>query len=193
MTKANLNAGASGLYDRLMSSRSDFDSADRHVLACILAIGAEETDRPLTEAVGLDRPTLLLLLDKVFPGACDPDDLVPADATAGEEEIEEPDFRTLLLDGRARGADIEVWLAHMVVRRALRPEHLWHSLGLRERSELSDMLYRHFPALAARNVRNMRWKKFFYREMCQAEGILVCKSPVCDICADYGECFLKEN
>lgn len=182
-----------GIYDRLMETRSSLASPDRHVLASAIAAALAEKGPPLTEALGLSRPVLERLLEVAFPGACAIGDLVGPDAHAGEDAIEEPDYRALLLDGRARGAEIEDWLAHVVARRSLRPEHLWISLGLRDRKELSDMLHRHFPAVAARNVQGMRWKKFFYREMCQAEGVYVCKSPVCDVCPDFGECYGTEE
>ena len=182
-------AKGSDIYDGLMASDSAVDPRDRHVLASVIAAALGEPHQPLTEALGLDRPTLARLLDRVFPGADAVGDLVAADAGPGEEAIEEPDYRALLLSGRATGAEIEAWLAHIVARRSLRPEHLWISLGLRNRKELSEMLHRHFPAVAGRNVHGMRWKKFFYREMCQAEGVYVCKSPVCDVCPDVGECY----
>ena len=169
------------------------DPFDRHLLACILASAQTEKDRPLTEVLGLERADLGRLLDTVFPGAYALDDLVAVDATSGSEAIEEPDFRALLLSGRREGTDVEEWFARIVVRRSLCPGHLWHSLGLNTRKELSDLLYRHFPTVAERNTRNMRWKKFFYREMCQAEGVYLCKSPVCDVCPDFTECFKLED
>ena len=181
------------VYDRLMATTSTVDAADRHILASIIAAAGAEAERPLTEAVGLDRTALSHLLDSAFPNAFAVDALLAPDADTGPDAIEEPDYRALLLDGRATGAEIEDWLAHMVARRSLRPEHLWISLGLRNRKELSDMLHRHFPTVAARNVQGMRWKKFFYREMCQAEGVHICKSPVCDICPDFNECYGAEE
>lgn len=183
----------SGVYERLMATASGVDPADRHVLASIIALARTEAERPLTEAVGLDRTALSRLLESAFPGAYIIDDLVAPHADTGQDAIEEPDYRALLLDGRAEGAEIEDWLARMVARRSLLPEHLWVSLGLRNRAELSQMLHRHFPAVATRNVQGMRWKKFFYREMCQAEGVHICKSPVCDICPDFGECYGPED
>jgi nitrogen fixation protein NifQ len=189
VTSANVARAESGVYDRLMTAGGGLDAMDRHVLASVIAAALDEGEAPLTQALGLDRATLERLLDAAFPGAYSIDDLAGPAAGPGEDAIEEPDYRALLLDGRARGAEIEDWLAHVVARRSLRPEHLWISLGLRNRRELSDMLFRHFPAVAARNIHGMRWKKFFYREMCQAEGVHVCKSPVCDICPDFGECY----
>ena len=181
------------VYDRLMAATSGVDPADRHVLASVVAVARAEAGRPLTEAVGLDRTALSHLLDAAFPNAFAVDELAAPDADAGPDAIEEPDYRALLLEGRAKGDEMEDWLAHMVARRSLLPEHLWISLGLRNRKELSDMLHRHFPAVAARNVQGMRWKKFFYREMCQAEGVHICKSPVCDICPDFNECYGTEE
>jgi nitrogen fixation protein NifQ len=35
----------------------------------------------------------------------------------------------------------------------------------------------------------MKWKKFFYRELCMRDGVLVCKAPICDICTDFAHCF----
>jgi nitrogen fixation protein NifQ len=48
---------------------------------------------------------------------------------------------------------------------------------------------RHFRGLAELNDRDMKWKKFFYRQLCQREGVLICKSPNCDICSDFSLCF----
>ena len=181
------------VYTRLMESGGTADWFDRHVLACTLAAARAENGRPLTEALGLDRPALARLLDAMFPAADILDDLVDGPATPGDDAIEEPDFRALLLAGRRGGSEIEEWLARIVARRSLAAGHLWHSLGLTNRKELSDMLHRHFPAVAARNTRGMRWKKFFYREMCQAEGVNICKSPVCDICPEFDDCFKPED
>ena len=90
------------------------------------------------------------------------------------------------------GSDDARWLAAMVARRSLQSGHLWQDLGLRERSDLSRFLIRHFGPIAALNIRDMKWKKFFYRQMCEAEGMVVCKSPVCDDCDDFKVCFEKE-
>lgn len=172
-----------------MAVPGDGDPFDRHVLAGAVARAGRETERPLTEALGMPRAMLEQMLDTAFPGACDIDTLVAKDAGEGETAIEEADFRNLLLNHRSRGVEVEQWLAHIIVRRSLCPDHLWSNLGVRSRKELSETLYRHFRPLAEKNVQDMRWKKFFYRQMCQTEGIVVCKSPVCDTCPDYSEYF----
>lgn len=177
------------VYERLMDGvGEDFD---RHVLAAILAIGATEAPLPLTCAVGLDAGQLARLLDSRFPGCAD---LVPADADRGEDALEEADLRRLLMEKSTDPtAELTAWLAAMVARRALRPRHLWQDLGLGSRAELSRLMQVHFAPLAALNDRDMKWKKFFYRQLCEDEGVLICKSPICDTCSDYPVCFGPEH
>jgi len=71
-------------------------------------------------------------------------------------------------------------------------EHLWQDLGLPSRRELSQVIALNFPQLARVNSRDMKWKKFLYRELCQREGIYVCASPSCEACSDYDVCFGPE-
>jgi nitrogen fixation protein NifQ len=103
-------------------------------------------------------------------------------------------------EGRRR-SDIDValapplapLLARLVARRAMRADHLWQDLGLADRSELNRMLARHFPALHAGNTGNMRWKKYFYRRLCEAEGFVLCTAPSCAVCTDFASCFGAED
>jgi len=39
----------------------------------------------------------------------------------------------------------------------------------------------------------MRWKKFFYRTLCERDGVLLCKAPNCEVCEDYALCFVPEE
>ena len=71
--------------------------------------------------------------------------------------------------------------------------HLWQDLGLPHRGDLSALLHRHFRPLAERNDQDMKWKKFFYRKLCEREGVLVCKAPNCAVCDDVGLCFGAES
>ncbi|GBE11207.1 nifQ [bacterium BMS3Abin12] len=50
-----------------------------------------------------------------------------------------------------------------------------------------------FPELAARNDRNMKWKKFLYKQLCEREGIHACRAPSCQVCIDYAQCFGPEE
>lgn len=64
--------------------------------------------------------------------------------------------------------------------------------GVPVRRELSQMIALNFPELARAKNRDMKWKKFLYRELCQREGIYVCASPSCEACSDYAVCFGPE-
>lgn len=71
--------------------------------------------------------------------------------------------------------------------------HLWQDLKLSSRAELSQLMRDYFPALVAKNSRDMKWKKFFYRQLCEQENVLICKSPSCGVCVDYELCFGPEE
>lgn len=182
----------SEIYQRLMAGTAGGDSFDRHVFACILAKGAGEAPRPLPQAVGLDAAALGNLQATFFPAARWLADRMAG--AVGEDALEEGDLRRLLADNATRPGDpAALWLAAMVARRSLEANHLWQDLGLSTRGDLSTLLHRHFQPLAARNVRDMKWKKFFYRQMCEDEGVSICKSPVCDTCSDFAHCFGPEE
>lgn len=67
--------------------------------------------------------------------------------------------------------------------------HLWSDLGLPERPRLSEMIRYYFPELFTLNNRNMRWKRFFYKQLCEQGGDYVCRAPSCEECSSYSECF----
>lgn len=181
-------------YQRLMAAAAEGrgDDFDRHVFACVLSRGLAETVRPLTHAVGLAAAEMARLQRMLFPGA--PWLAAVAVGDAGADALEEADLRRLLADNASLPGDpLALWLAAMVARRSLRPDHLWQDLGLACRADLSGLLHRHFAPLAARNTRDMKWKKFFYRQMCEDEGVAICKSPVCEACVDFALCFGPED
>jgi nitrogen fixation protein NifQ len=167
------------------------DPFDRHVFACAIAAVLASPCRSLPAGLGLPPDWAGLLLATHFPHA--------ARLLAGERRDdgpaapEEPDLRDLLIEHRSRGTTEELWLAHVVARRSLGANHLWQDMGLTCRADLSQLMRRHFRRLAERNDRDMKWKKFFYRELCRREGVVVCKSPNCDICSDFAHCFGEEK
>jgi nitrogen fixation protein NifQ len=172
------------------------DPFDRHVFACVVAVALceieSEPQRSLCDATGLDRADLVALFAAYFPHGLALLDGLPPVASPVEDAIEEPDLRQLLLDNRAHGVIEAEWLAAVVARRALGANHLWQDLGLNDRGELCRLLQRHFAPLAAANGRDMKWKKFFYRELCRRDGVLVCKAPNCEVCCDKAACFGDE-
>ena len=102
-------------------------------------------------------------------------------------------MRHLLLSHRA-GRDLsEIHMAEIVCTACLGSNHLWEDLGLFNRKELTALMRRNFPTLAARNVKDMKWKKFLYKQLCIMEGIYVCRAPSCEECTDYHVCFSPED
>ncbi len=106
---------------------------------------------------------------------------------------ERDELRALLLRDRAGKSKSEEWMAGIVSAACMAQDHLWQDLGLWSRKDLSSLLQENFPTLVVRNDRDMKWKKFFYKQLCNAEGIYTCRSPSCEVCADYQECFGPEE
>jgi len=185
---------AAETYQWLMAGSGQGDPFDRHLFACAIAIALVDPDRSLAAGLGLSAENLAALIGLHFPQApgllsgLDQDDDGAAPAS-----LEEPDLRELLLNHRSHGYIAEEWLAHIIARRSLESNHLWQDLGLTGRPDLSLLMMRHFAPLAARNQTDMKWKKFFYRELCEQEGVALCKSPVCDTCCDFVQCFGAEE
>jgi nitrogen fixation protein NifQ len=71
--------------------------------------------------------------------------------------------------------------------------HLWQDMCLPNRAALSALMEENFPALVAKNIGDMKWKKFFYRQLCERADILICKSPSCGVCVDFDKCFGSEE
>lgn len=107
-----------------------------------------------------------------------------------EDEIE--DLGGLLLEGVVEEEEVASLLAAVVAAGCLASGHLWRALGLSSRQELRRLLSFAFPALVAQNTADMRWKRFFYRQLCEREGDYLCRAPTCGECSSYEECFVTE-
>ncbi|MBB4286866.1 nitrogen fixation protein NifQ [Roseospira goensis] len=188
---------AEDLYTHLMdgpTAESGPDPFDRHVLAAAIASGCLPPHRALTESLALSPCDLARLIATVFPHAGALLDWQPPWPGPRDDEPEEPALRALLYDNRTPGGDPDLarWLARIIARRSLGDRHLWEDLGLGARADLSRLMARHFGPLSERN-QGMRWKKFFYRSLCEQEGVLLCKAPNCEVCEDYALCFAPEE
>ncbi|MCP1608786.1 nitrogen fixation protein NifQ [Azospirillum lipoferum] len=172
-------------------ARPDPD-ADRMIFGRILALAATDPVRTMVQALALARTDLAELAARHAPHFTNAVAALPDDDEAGEDAIEEADLRAFLVEHGAKGADEERWLAAILARRSLEPNHLWQDMGFHDRGELNTMFRRHFPTLVAMNSGDMKWKKFFYRQLCEREGLMLCKSPNCEVCDDVEVCFGEE-
>ncbi|WP_237220167.1 nitrogen fixation protein NifQ [Salipiger sp. CCB-MM3] len=172
-----------GALAAAMLSRSDF--------ACILdhALAEREAGQgPLTERLGLSGAEIVRLRDRWSPSAELPDLSLPAPQYSADQQA----IATLIL-WRAGATDDEArWLAAILARRAMERRHLWEDCGLPSRVALSGLIARYLPGLAAANSQNMRWKKFFYRQICSDTAFSLCLSPTCDDCEERADCFAPE-
>ncbi|KQB15457.1 nitrogen fixation protein NifQ [Rhodobacter capsulatus] len=157
----------------------------------ILAHGLRECAAgrgPLTARLGLSGADLAALRDRFAPGLDLPDLDLPRPVAGPDQQA----IETLIL-WRAGVATPEArWLAAILARRAMETRHLWEDLGLPSRPALSAMIAQFLPGLAAANSRNMRWKKFFYRQICSDAAFSLCLSPSCDDCDERAACFAPD-
>lgn len=158
----------------------------RPVLASLLA-GRSLHQGVLTATLGLSGLAFQTLWHDYFPG-----EHLNLQNGPGEDIAELEDLLNLLLEYRAGQQESEVWLAHIVAYSCCGRNHLWQDLGLDNRNKLTLLMTTAFPALAALNVGDMKWKKFIYRHYCAREGIYVCPAPSCGECADHAKCFSPE-
>jgi nitrogen fixation protein NifQ len=189
------------MQTHLLGAAADLPNAD--VLARIIA-AQRVGNSCLPLHLGLDLNTFSAMMQRYFPGT-----LFWLALHSGHEEAfrrgalrqqllemrcdEWGDVRDLLLNGR-RGEDAsEIWLAAIVAAGCLGGDHLWRDLGLATRADLGQLLRHNFPGIALRNDRDMKWKKFFYRQLCETQGHFVCRSPSCEQCAAFSDCFGAEE
>jgi nitrogen fixation protein NifQ len=179
-------------HGRLMAYATGRNNDD--AVACMLASNLNGHGA-LPPRMGLGSRAVEEMMAYHFPGASLPEasgwsDPQPADSGRADEWDE---LCRLLLAHRAGEDESEIWIAIIVANGCLASDHLWQDMGLWSRRDLSDLMERNFPRLAARNDRDMKWKKFLYKQLCVAEGIFTCRAPSCEICRDYDDCFGSED
>lgn len=189
---------AETIYQAIVSEPTLSTRADPftgHVVACVLAIGlAEAIERgdSLSVALGLDRAELDTLTAQWAPAARGFFELMDEPASVSRDE-EEEQLHQLLTRFSSDSSPPCGWIVSIIARRSMAPTHLWQDLGLFERPELTRLMTDWFPALAAANTNNMKWKKFFYRQLCELEGFSLCAAPTCRECDDFDNCFGEES
>lgn len=143
----------------------------------------------MPEWLGLTRAEFKALLADHFPG-------VAAGPFAGCGRRPDPrradeadELHALLLAHAALPGADGGRLATLLVAGCMGDDHLWQDLGLWSRQDLSGFIQVAFPTLAVKNDRDMKWKKFFYKQLCTQQGVYTCRAPSCAVCADYRACF----
>lgn len=152
---------------------------------------AREGDLPLFAwTLGLHHNAWLTMLNRYFPAL---KALQPA-AHAAIEKTTPEIFRqlaALLFDQRSKAVDAARadGLARVLAAACLGNRHLWMDLGLQGRADVSVLLSAWFPALHAKNVHNLKWKRFLFAELAAQRGIPEIVPPDCSRCDEFPICF----
>lgn len=181
-------AESAELHALLLRHAARPDELRTRALAGVMSSGAT---RPAAYAMPIARLPLAeqqALMAECFPG-------LPMQWPTGPDH-DDDEFGDLLALLRSHATEPDRatdWLAHAIATACMGANHLWQDMGLPDRDALQALMQRHFTSLKALNAGNMRWKKFFYRELCVQAEVLVCKSPSCGVCVDQAECFGVEG
>jgi nitrogen fixation protein NifQ len=147
----------------------------------------------LPDYLGLESVQFKALTEQYFPGCS-----IPERAASGRQldftRMLEKEDLVILLNLFSKSESFESdWVIAILVAACLGNDHLWQDLGLWSRAQLSDLLSYNFPDLAAKNDKDMKWKKFLYKQLCEAEGLYLCRAPSCSVCIDYAKCYGAEE
>jgi nitrogen fixation protein NifQ len=181
---------ATEIYARLMQKSHGL--RNDHILACMLASQLTGTGC-MPPRLGLSLSHYEAFMQMHFPGAELPQSFMAEVAIDEPRMPEQDELRALLLTHRSDPCEEGEWMAQIVVNGCMGGDHLWQDLGLWSRKDLSLLMQQNFTTLAEKNDRDMKWKKFLYKQLCLAEGIYVCRSPSCEVCPDYAACFGPEE
>lgn len=163
-----------------------------HALACMAASWLTGAGA-LPPGWGLSAGDFATLMAFHFPGWNGGSGMEAAAVAGRTRDDERAELVKLMKNHRAGWSPSELWMAAIVAQACMADDHLWQDLGLWCRADLTELMERNFPTLAAKNVDNMKWKKFLYKQLCVAEGIYTCRAPSCAVCVDYQACFGPEE
>ena len=189
---------ATDLRPHLLAFASHPHLPETQALAGTLALAPRRRGPWRAPIAGLGARELDAVLLSYFPGAAPLRPLLhiwreQAEAEAPPALHEFDDLVGLLMAHSAVDAPDSKWIAHAVATASMADNHLWQDLGLPSRVELNALMQTRFTALKAKNAGDMKWKKFFYRQLCEQAEVLICKSPSCAECCDYSVCFGPEK
>ena len=184
------------VYRRLMDAGRGADRLSILALAGVISMMSTRPtpyDRPIA---GLERDRFAGMMASAFPGFQGETLIEEMPVTAmdlGLRTDEFDDLLELLLAHRTNDSNECLWVACAIATASMGGNHLWQDLGMPDRTSLSRLIERTFTSLFIRNVGDMKWKKFFYRELCERAEVMICKSPSCVVCVDYKVCFGSED
>ena len=150
-------------------------------------------DGVLPDGLGLDDQSFAGLLTRHFPGYSLDTPSYSGIQADFSRMLEKQDLEQLLRRFARSNTEDSEWLITLIVTACLGSDHLWQDLGVFSRNDLSALLRHNFPALSALNHKDMKWKKFLYKLLCEEEGFYVCRAPSCEVCKDYALCFGPED
>ncbi len=193
MRVRTMTAVSEPAWQALLSATNSSDSSDARLFGTLVAARACRNELSL---LGLSPGQLTGLLARQFPRlpATDAAEFAPAIAMVllpAEHSAFVATLHARLMNDAnpAVARDDADCLASIIAHACLRPDHLWRDLGLDGRDAVSAMLDRYFPALAARNVAHLRWKRFLAQEVAASLGVPPGPAPGCPGCEDFGFCF----
>lgn len=180
-------------YAAWMAAAAD---AQDDATLCFAGVMSRRRLRPAPYDVplaGMGPGALAALVAECFPALAGRLVLPAGTLDHEERRIDEfHDLRALLMEHAAGSGARTFWVASAIATASMGGDHLWQDMGLPSRTVLSRLIRFYFPALFAQNVGDMKWKKFFYRMLCERAEVLLCKSPTCGQCVDYRLCFVHD-
>ncbi len=189
---------ATDLRPHLLAFASHPHLPETLALAGTIALAPRRRGPWRAPVAGLGARDLDAVLLSYFPAAAPLRPLLhiwreEAEAEARGAMDEFDDLVALLLAHQTNDAPDSRWLAHAIATASMADNHLWQDLGLPSRVELNALMATRFTTLKLKNAGDMKWKKFFYRQLCEQAEVLICKSPSCAACCDYPVCFGPET
>jgi nitrogen fixation protein NifQ len=177
------------LFASLMANAQG--GANAYYLASMLTSWAADSGA-LPAYMGLTPESFSAMGAHFFPGVELPERSGLSDAWLAQMP-EKGELEALFNDYAIDDTPQRAWIAAILIAGSAGHHHLWEDIGLFNRADLTAMIAENFPRMAAKNDRDMKWKKFIYKQLCEREGIIACPAPTCDACNDFSICFASEE
>lgn len=178
------------VFDTLMATRRG-DPVEETLARMLASWSLGQGAMPVW--LGLSESGFKAMMAFHFPDY-DLDEIAGSETSTDSARFDEmEDLHKLLMQNRSGSTQSDRWMVDIVIAGCMGNDHLWQDLGLWNRADLSKLMLDNFEPLAKRNNKDMKWKKFLYKQLCETEGIYTCRAPSCEVCADYDDCFGPEE